>query len=683
MRFTHPELLYALLAIAIPVIVHLFNFRRYRKLLFSNIAFLKNISIETKRQNKLKHLIVLLLRILVVIFTVIAFAGPYFLNNEKVREAGRSGTNMLYLDNSYSMKASGSTGRLFDMARKQALNLVRKSPQDARFFVLSNKPENRSHVLLGKKEVLSIIEKMQIGSYRRMLSTILTRQRYLASKNKISSFRSFLFSDFQINQTDLKNLPQDTTSVYYLLPFKHMITHNIYIDSCWFVRPDLLPGKQVLMNVRIRNAADEPVEKIRLKLFVDQKQKALAGINIPPHGTTIAKMGFIIAKQGWHKGKVQIEDFPITFDNQLLFAFYVNSKVSVLEITTKNEGNSYLKAFFTSDSVFRFLSLPTNRLSNYTIQDFNFIIINGLDNVSSGLSALLQEFVKKGGTLLIIPPEKPDGLVINGLLHSLHSGRFSQLDTVSDRVIGLKKNNLLFSDAIVKIPKNVDFPLIYKHYPIHYSINSGINNPVSLLNGDDLISSRQFGNGNVYLLSVPLSPEFTNLMNHPLFSVLLYGIATRNLHGGKLFYTLGKDEKLSIENNLPANADEALRIISQKGRYSFIPMQERTGGKIRISLDGGIRKAGFYKLVSHDTVYMLLAFNQNRLESEMKFYSVDNLDSLMKTSGIKYYKVAENAARLLNKIISTPEKESQLWKLFIILALFMLLAEVLILRFWK
>ena len=87
MEFVNPGFLYGLIAVAIPVIIHLFNFRRFRKVFFTNVEFIKELKQETRKQSKLKHLLVLLARILAVAAIVLAFARPYIPVEENMLKA--------------------------------------------------------------------------------------------------------------------------------------------------------------------------------------------------------------------------------------------------------------------------------------------------------------------------------------------------------------------------------------------------------------------------------------------------------------------------------------------------------------------------------------------------------------------------------------------------------------------
>ena len=71
MVFTAPLFLIGLVAVAIPVIVHLFNFRRYRKIYFSNVERLEQLKSETQRQSTLRQLLIMAARILAVAFKLL------------------------------------------------------------------------------------------------------------------------------------------------------------------------------------------------------------------------------------------------------------------------------------------------------------------------------------------------------------------------------------------------------------------------------------------------------------------------------------------------------------------------------------------------------------------------------------------------------------------------------------
>ena len=116
MQFKHPELLYALFLLLIPILIHLFQLRRFQKVAFTNVAFLKKVTIQTRKSSQLKKWLTLLMRLLALACVIFAFAQPFTasktaLNSEK--------ETVLYIDNSFSMQAKGPNGPLLQRAQQQ------------------------------------------------------------------------------------------------------------------------------------------------------------------------------------------------------------------------------------------------------------------------------------------------------------------------------------------------------------------------------------------------------------------------------------------------------------------------------------------------------------------------------------------------------------------------------------
>ena len=136
MQFIFPGFLWALFAILIPVIIHLFYFRRFKKVYFSNTRFLKEIKEETSNTNKLKNLLILLSRILAIVFLVFAFAQPYIPQGEKIKQ-GMAGIS-IYFDNSFSMQANSNETSLLEKGKKIATEIINAFPENSNFQIITN-----------------------------------------------------------------------------------------------------------------------------------------------------------------------------------------------------------------------------------------------------------------------------------------------------------------------------------------------------------------------------------------------------------------------------------------------------------------------------------------------------------------------------------------------------------------
>src|SRR3954467_15375736 len=149
MSFVFPQFLFALFAVSIPIIIHLFNFRRFKKVYFSDIRFLKEVKLQTQNRNRIKHLLILLCRILAISFLVFAFAQPFIPTTNKNATVGIQASSV-YVDNSFSMENVSKNGMLLDEAKKMAREIALAHSQSDLFQLLTNDFEGKHQRLVSR-----------------------------------------------------------------------------------------------------------------------------------------------------------------------------------------------------------------------------------------------------------------------------------------------------------------------------------------------------------------------------------------------------------------------------------------------------------------------------------------------------------------------------------------------------
>ena len=165
MSFVFPSFLFALSAISIPVIIHLFNFRKFKKISFTNVRFIREVKRDTQSKSKLKHLIILLMRILAVAFLVFAFAQPFIpVSKTAVVESERAIS--VYIDNSFSMDAVGQNGTLLEQAKSKAAEIVKAYKPSDKFQLLTNDFEARHQRLMNREEFLQQLDEVKIAAIK-------------------------------------------------------------------------------------------------------------------------------------------------------------------------------------------------------------------------------------------------------------------------------------------------------------------------------------------------------------------------------------------------------------------------------------------------------------------------------------------------------------------------------------
>ncbi|MFC3559550.1 BatA domain-containing protein [Pedobacter jamesrossensis] len=673
MNFLYPGFLFALLSVAIPVIIHLFNFRKFKKVYFSNVQLLKEVEQQNSSKEKLKNLLILFSRILALIFLVLAFAQPYIpLNHQKI--AALNNSVSIYIDNSYSMEAINTDGNLLDEAKRRAKELVKGFGVNDRFQLLTNDFEGKHQRLLNEEEFLKALDDVKISPSNRNLQQILNRQGNVltGSANKYS----FLISDFQNNIAPAKKLETKTGIQYSFLKLNATALANVAVDSVWMLSPNHQPGANEKLVVQLKNYSEEEAINIPLKLTINNQQKGLSSVTIPAGKTKKDTLSFSGLKSGWQKGGISIKDFPVTFDDSLSFSFKVDESLPVLSINGATAGN-FIKALFAADKYYKLTENAESNINYSNFADFGLIVLNGLKNPSTGLAQQLKAYLKTGGSVVIFPDLDADIQAYNSFLGSLSLPLIQNLNTTVTKVDKIDLQHPIFRTVFEEIPKNLDLPTVNRYFSFGENNTSNKENIMSLPGGKLFFSKYGIGNGQVYLSSTGLNTNDGNFARHPVFVPLMYRLTLNSGIENALYYNLGNDNTLASKRiNLGKN--QSLKLTSNN--FETIPEIRQVDGKTLIYTADQVKKSGFYKLSLADSLIAVYSFNNGRSESDMHYLTKAELDNLAEKSNLKIYDTDKDAVKLIagtNKIGQT------LWKLCLILSLIFIAAEILLIRFFN
>lgn len=367
MSFLYPSFLFALAAIAIPIIIHLFNFRRYKTVYFTNVRFLREVKEQTDSRSRLKHLLILLCRILAIIFLVLAFAQPFIRNKSTAVNTGKKAVSV-FIDNSFSMGQLVADVPLIEQAKLKAREIVTAYAADDEFQLLTGDFEGSHQRLVDKDEMLNLIKEVQPSTKSRSFSDIISRQMQALNKSNASQKVIFTLSDFQKNFSDFSLLKTDSNFQINIVPLTPKITANLYIDTCWMESPVQIRGQVNTLLVRIRNAGDLPVENGRLTLQVNNQTKAISNFSVAASSFVIDSISYTITETGWSRAELSIIDHPITFDDTYFLSYAVSEHVNVLEIN-ESQFSPYLNALFGNNEFLYFNRFHITSLIMPTFSD--------------------------------------------------------------------------------------------------------------------------------------------------------------------------------------------------------------------------------------------------------------------------------------------------------------------------
>jgi len=670
--FLYPSFLLALATLAIPIIIHLFNFRRYKKVLFTNIKFLKDIQEETSSRSKLKHLLVLLARLLTIVALVLAFAQP-FIPNKNTLNNNNQPIASIYIDNSFSMESKIDELSLLDKAKEKATEIINAYPKDSRIQIITNNFEGREQRLISKDDALARINEIIISPISRTISQVYERQVQAMEQASESPHELYILSDLQNNSVATW---EDTTHVVNIIPIKASNASNVFIDSIYFITPLQTLGDEIKMLVRVRNVNNDTEQSRQLTLKVNNQIKNSINVTTPADGISIDTISFTVSESGWQKAEISMTDFPITFDDTYYFTFNVDASLKVL-IVNQGKENPYLNNAFLADNTFNWSNVHVNEIQYQTIKESSIIILNSLNNIPLALQTQLNTFINTGGSLFIFPADNIDKNNYNTFLSSLSADQYDTYITEDNEVTFINTNEPEYKEVFEKLSTDMDLPIIRKHY----TWSTGFSNKVELLrmkSGIGLINKYTVGNGKLYLSAVPCNETASSLPLSAVFVPLIYRTGIISKSSASFAYILGNDENIIVDN-LPIASETAYKI---KGNNAeIIPAQKNISGDLVLNINNQITQSGLYDLVNNENKTVAsFGFNFTRDESQMKYDSVEEIKQLLKNNKVNWI---DDISNNLSSLVQSYTQGIQLWKYFLIAALLFLAIEILLLRYWK
>jgi hypothetical protein len=679
MKFAYPEFLFAFGILLIPIIIHLFNFKRYKTLYFSSLQFVKHVDQQTKSTQKLKHLLVLLSRLLAFSALILAVAQPY-IPTKQVATVKNQPVMAFYIDNSFSMSATGTTGKLLSQAREATRKLVDKAAPGTNFMLLTNGLSGKEQRLVNKTELLDRLDFIDYTPIRRSTNTVInTIKDALDLANYEGSRQIILLSDFQQNSTDFSAIKTDDYSRYFPFQLTPQSTSNTYIDSVWFETPLRKVNTNNTLNVRIKNTDQKRVDNLPLQLEIGNYKREIL-VDIPDVGTTIAQLNYSDKSEGFKSGFVRIFDDQIDFDNTYYFSYEVVPSSNVLIVNGK-EALNHPALVYKTDNFFNVSERETNQVQINELKTTNTLVLNSIKTFTSGLIAQVEEFTENGGSVLIIPAKDSDKGTYNRLLGKLSLPLLGSLNEQSLRLNQLNSSDPFFLGVFDKEQKNINLPMTKSYYTGEYTTTSNAASLISFENGTPFFV-RQDNNLKAYAFYSGIDNHFGKISEHALFSTLLLRIGELSQDNSLLALTIGETGTFKVLRN--KNAESALHI--KGNEIDFIPSSQRKGAFDHISFNDAELitqlKAGNYVLTEDNSPINKLSINYNRIESDLLSYSNKDLNELMNSAQLNFSSVSTIEDIQDIEQLSL-EKPLEYWRILLILATVFLILEILLLTLWR
>lgn len=668
MNFLYPQLLYGLAALSIPIIIHLFSFRRTKKVFFSSNRFLQNIQAANRSRVKLKHWLVLASRLLFVFFLVLAFAQPFLPSEgEKPGDLVK-----IYVDNSYSMSNEVANDiTAFDQALTYTQVLLEQYPKHTHYQLLTNEFTASSEKVLRYDALLDALTEIKLSPVSRTLEEVVSRMAMSNKGDKEALIDNYIISDFQKSTASTDEIIKtDSAEQYNLIPIDFLHTGNLLVDSVFLANPFLLEDNTNVLKVKIANRGEEAKEDIILRLFVNEIQVATAGVNVNAQSSAVVNFDINFKLEKHNRCRISFEDFPVTFDNNFFFALNTAQKIDILEISGDG-ASEVLSKVYANQELFAYKKVNINNFDYSYIQEADLVFLNEVKAYNSAIVPYLQQYVEGGGTVAIVFGAEPDPEALSFLSLPEHLQRANTAVIAFNTVDQPDLSNPFFANIFEGTDEKMEMPQAFN------TVNwrSAGMDLLKYKNGMPYVSRSV--KENVFYIGGPFKDEFTNFHKQAIFVPIMYRLAALSQSiSDKLYHYINdpqfstKKEEVSMQDVLKLKSDEE----------EIIPALMIAGNRAIMEVPKHTLNPGFYTLTKGDSVVQTLAFNYNKAESYLEQLSRKELSDIFGGEAKVY---EEGNVDTFKAEIKELHEGKALWKNCLALALLFLLVEIMLIRFLK
>ena len=680
MVFLNPSILLGLLAASIPILIHILNFRKLKKVEFSTLAFLKELQKSKIKKIKIKQWLLLLLRTLIIIFLVLAFARPAL---EGTYFGGTSSTAKssvaFVIDNSFSMSLIKNKGSLFNKSKTEAKKII--SPMqngDEFYFITSN--DSVSH-FTNKNSAINYISQLDISLLTESLSKkIETATKVLTEAQNINK-ELYLFSDFQkttfIDSVKI-NFSESNNIKLYSFDIGEKDISNLSVTNLRIESSIVEINKPITFSTVINNFSQTDIKDVVVSLVLNGKTKARQNVSIKKFGQKEIKFNTSVNTTGIIEAEVHLEEDNIIQDNIAYSIFYIPEKIKILLLYDNIADTKYLNAVFNSSMLTnKFEVTKLNAVKkinvNYSLYDVIFLISTDASLINS-----IKRTVNTGDNLVIIPPSDIGindlRLLSNKLKYPLATNIIktekSRNDYAEFDYINL--DHPIFQNLFdTKKSSGIETPQIFKF--IDLNITSNVLPIIKLNNKTTFIGEYKLRKGKVVFFNTALNLNWSNFplkgIFAPLITKIVFYLATNNMVFNN--YIVGEPIPIDVSNisfpqlevKLPDGNDN-ISLVNFNGKIYNYTETSQTGN---------------YKFYSNNKLVSFASVNVNQKESDLS-----KLDNKIKNKFFEKY----FGNNFLNIDITTNYIEkikqarygTELWKPFLIITLLLALIEMYIAR---
>lgn len=661
--FLYPLFLLAATAVAIPVFLHLYNLRRYEKVYFSHSQYLSQIVPKTRKMARIRHWVLLLLRSLMILFLVLAFAQPL---GSRQGIGGGAPLTMVYVDNSASMSLRTGLRTLLDRAREAALSQLEAADPESSFLLISNAGEARPYPQPPSSWVESL-QRLDFSSRSLSLEEVVAQAEKHRQSLGLPAVDLWYYSDFRESDLEgMEDMDMPTTVRFHGVPIQPTQRSRVYIDTAYLLSPVLKSEAVNEMVVVSRVQGEVPRDGGEMHLEVNGQRVGARSLDFGSSQRREDTFLFPVRGSRWQEIRLSLQGSPPGFDQD----YYISARSMPLRRILhvySDRPNLYVDAAFRAQQGFTVERKPGTEIPGEE-DHYNLLVLEEFGRLHPAWIDYLERRLEQGQVVLLLPGRDGDLKAMNRFLGALTPLQFTRRDTSRRELAQIQRGNPFVRDLFDQIPENVRLPVVNWHYRMSADFQSGQQALLSFSDGIPFLSRIPLGRGVLYLLSSGLDEQAGNFQTSYFFAPFLFQMAQGAGSGDLYALELGTGESCF----LPASGYDERNLVRLSGPgVQQIPRQRASGSGTLVYLDDLIQAPGFYQLHRSGEDTVVLGINADRGEFLGDYLNPEALQRLGETHAFHWVQ-PEDAGALSG---SGRGSGFPLWKLCVTLAGLMLLLE--------
>lgn len=674
MIFVNPLVLIGLIAAVLPLLVHLFNFRRPRRLEYSSLSLLRSIQKMAVQRVRIRNWLLLILRTLALCALVFVFARPTLVGSSGTQFFGRSSVSMvLTIDASLSMMQRDSEGTRLDQAKAMAQSIAQSAAPGDEIFIMRSDAQ--------QLEPLNDLMGLQPTYVTTAAVSAIRQAAELLSQEATHPNRVvYYLGDFQESTLvdSLQASLQEGVRVILIPVGGTEVRPNVGIADVRVVSRIVDPGTPIVVEATVVNHGASPIDDYAVSLYLEDRRVAQTSVALAPEVPVRVLLRGAAETRGWIAGHVVTEDDGLAEDNQRYFTLNVPERRDILVIHGRSAQTSHVELALSLQNEsggLQATKIPQRGLAAASLSQYSAIFLIGPDELSSGEVGRLDQYVQDGGGLLIFPGADP--VPVNILMEAFGAGRVA----IQERETSIESADFehpLFEGVFTASERTQRLEAVRVHRAARYVPGAAAEQTlITLLGQAPLLQEIQYKNGHILFLAVAPELSWSDLPVRGLFVPLMYRAAHYLSAGGSV---QGEEVLVGEQATIRVAAVQGQITLEMPDGIEQMPTERQVFGASLIEFEAD--SPGITRVQVEDSPVRLVSVGLDPRESRLSYAEPEEASDLLEEAlGIPVDVLEIDSQD--DDAMRQARAGVELWRHFLVLALLLLAAEMILASRWR